>query len=128
MQCLTPVSNSQGYGQEFPPSQQPPHLMGYSGNRGYKVALMEHTTTGSTSNCSSPSSLQSPITSMVSIHVYDNATFHSALLYWHKTYVKHNYVNLIELLNGLYIYLYNCLNWTGMQLIILCHTPGNFDV
>ncbi|XP_065904615.1 G protein pathway suppressor 2-like isoform X2 [Dysidea avara] len=55
---------NQGYGQEFPPSQQPPHLMGYSGNRGYKVSLMDHTATGSTSNCSSPSSLQSPITSM----------------------------------------------------------------
>ena len=75
------VSHIQGYGQEFPPSQQPPHLMGYSGNRGYKVSLMDHTATGSTSNCSSPSSLQSPITSMVSllvnclhVHVVSNTT------------------------------------------------------
>ena len=55
----------QGYGQEF--SSQQPHLMGYAGGRaGYKHSLLEHTTTGPTSNCSSPSSLHSPITNLVS--------------------------------------------------------------
>ena len=69
--CIHNVVPTQSYGQEFSAqqqTQQQPPLMGFtaSSRGGYKHSLLEHTTTGPTPTCSSPSSLHSPITNLVS--------------------------------------------------------------